>query len=104
MSFLNETLRDALFNNEFICSKCGGQMEFEDEWEDSLVCPSCGHCVETERYGMEDDEAYEALYEKLYPTREEVLGIIEEDDDLDDSETYDEVCGELDDYCPDWKY
>lgn len=50
-------------------------MQFEDEWEDILVCLECGHSVELEQYGMEDDEEYEALY----PTREEVCGELDED-------------------------
>lgn len=50
-------------------------MQFEDEWEDILVCLECGYSVELERYGMEDDEEYEALY----PTREEVCGEFDED-------------------------
>lgn len=50
-------------------------MQFEDEWEDILVCLECGHSVELERYGMEDNEEYEALY----PTREEVCGEFDED-------------------------
>lgn len=37
-------------------------MEFEDEWEDTLVCPACGHSVDLEHYGMENDEEYDALY------------------------------------------
>lgn len=41
-------------------------MEFEDEWEDTLVCPACGHSVDLEHYGMENDEEYDALY----PTRD----------------------------------
>jgi hypothetical protein len=36
-------------------------MEFEDEWEDTLVCPACGHSVDLEHYGMENDEEYDAL-------------------------------------------
>ena len=47
-------------------------MEFEDEWEDTLVCPHCGHSIGLEEYGCEGDEKYE----NLYPTREEVLGIV----------------------------
>lgn len=43
-------------------------MEFEDEYEEVLICPGCGHSVDLEHYGFENDEAYEALY----PTREEV--------------------------------
>lgn len=94
MSIFNEKQTKAMFSREYICSKCGKLMEFEDEWEDVLVCPHCGHSVELEKYGCEDDEKYE----NLYPTREEVLGIAdEEDDDNPEGETYDEVCGELDD-------
>ena len=68
MSFFNDAQKDALLTDRYICSKCGARMQFEDEWEDILVCLECGHSVELERYGMEDDEEYEALY----PTREEV--------------------------------
>ena len=45
-----------------------GLMEFEDEWEDTLVCPACGHSVDLEHYGMENDEEYDALY----PTRDQI--------------------------------
>lgn len=68
MSFFNDAQKDALLTGRYICSKCGARMQFEDEWEDILVCLECGLSVELERYGMEDDEEYEALY----PTREEV--------------------------------
>ena len=68
MSFFNDAQKDALLTGRYICSKCGARMQFEDEWEDILVCLECGHSVELEQYGMEDDEEYEALY----PAREEV--------------------------------
>lgn len=75
MSFFNDAQKDALLTGRYICSKCGARMQFEDEWEDILVCLECGHSVELERYGMEDYEEYEALY----PTREEVCGEFDED-------------------------
>ena len=75
MSFFNDAQKDALLTGRYICSKCGARMQFEDEWEDILVCLECGHSVELEQYGMEDDEEYEALY----PTREEVCGEFDED-------------------------
>lgn len=75
MSFFNDAQKDALLTGRYICSKCGARMQFEDEWEDILVCLECGHSVELEQYGMEDDEEYEALY----PTREEVCGELDED-------------------------
>ncbi len=94
MSIFNEKQIKAMFSRNYICSKCGGKMEFEDEWENTLVCPQCGHDIDLERYGFESDEEYEALY----PTKEEVLGYEEdEDEDNEYGETYDEVCGELDD-------
>lgn len=74
MSFFNDAQKDALLTGRYICSKCGARMQFEDEWEDVLVCLECGHSVELEWYGMEDDEEYEALY----PTREEVCGEFDE--------------------------
>lgn len=60
MSFFNDAQRDGLLS--------GGLMEFEDEWEDTLVCPACGHSVDLEHYGMENDEEYDALY----PTRDQI--------------------------------
>ena len=75
MSFFNDAQKDALLTGRYICSKCGARMQFEDEWEDILVCLECGHSVGVEQYGMEDDEEYEALY----PTREEVCGEFDED-------------------------
>lgn len=71
MSIFNEKQRKAMTDGEYICSECGELMEFEDEWEDTLVCPYCGHSIGLEEYGCEGDEKYE----NLYPTREEVLGI-----------------------------
>lgn len=97
MSIFNDKQKEAMENGgKYICNECGELMEFEDDYEDTLVCPNCGHSIDLDRYGCEDDESYE----KLYPTREEVLGITENDEDYEDNpygETYDEVCGELDD-------
>lgn len=39
MSFFNEKQRKAMEDGEYICSECGKLMEFEDEWEETLVCP-----------------------------------------------------------------
>lgn len=35
MSFFNDAQRDGLLTGRYICSECGGLMEFEDEWEDT---------------------------------------------------------------------
>lgn len=37
MSMFNEKRIEAMFGGDYICSECGGKMEFEDEWEDTLV-------------------------------------------------------------------
>ncbi len=95
MGFLNDAQERALLSGDYFCSQCGAKMEFEDENEDILVCLSCGHSVELDRYGAEDDEAYDAMY----PTYEEVVGC--EDDEEDDEEytgeVYYEEHGELSD-------
>jgi DNA-directed RNA polymerase subunit RPC12/RpoP len=96
MSFFNEEVIKAMSTGRYICSQCGEDMEFENEYEDTLVCLACGHNIDIDRYGFEDDEDYNALY----PTEEEVLGRCGdggEDDDEYSGETYEEVCGELDD-------
>lgn len=72
MSFFNDAQRDGLLTGRYICSECGGLMEFEDEWEDTLVCPACGHSVDLEHYGMENDEEYDALY----PTRDQSMASV----------------------------
>lgn len=68
MGFFNKKLVEGLLTGRYICSECGEEMEFEDEWRDTLVCPSCGHSVALEEYGFENDEEYESLY----PTKEEL--------------------------------
>lgn len=93
MSFFNKKQIKAMLSREYFCNECGNLMEFEDEGEDVLLCPHCGHSVELDEYGRENEEEYE----NLYPTREEVLGIDnDEDEENPYGETYDEVCGELD--------
>lgn len=68
MGFFNDAQIDGLLTGRYICNECGEFMEFEDEWEDTLVCPTCGHSVDLEHYGMENDEEYDALY----PTRDQI--------------------------------
>lgn len=70
MGFFNDKQVEAFETGRYICSECGAVMEFEDKWEDVLICPECGHSIDSDRYGCESDEEYEALY----PTEEEVLG------------------------------
>ena len=76
MSIFNEKQIKAMKSGRYICSECGSVMEFEDEWEDTLVCPHCGHSIDLDEYGCEGDEKYE----NVYPTREDVLGIADEDE------------------------
>lgn len=70
MSFFNDAQIKGMMDGLYVCHECGCLMEFEDELEDTLVCPSCGHSVDLDEYGCEGDECYE----NLYPTREEVIG------------------------------
>lgn len=77
MGFFNDKLKEALFTGDYICPRCGGKMEFEDEkWRDTLVCPSCGNSMDLDEYGFTDEESYN----NLYPTIEEVIGYTDEDD------------------------
>lgn len=69
MSIFNEEQIKAMFSREYICHECGHLMEFEDEWEDTLVCPHCGHSIDLDDYGREGNEAYNAsflLLRKIY--------------------------------------
>lgn len=93
MSFFNDAQVEALLTGRYICRKCGAIMQFEDEYEDTLVCPECGYSEDSDRYGMSDEE-----YDALYPTKEEVCGYDEKDEnDEYCGETYEEVYGELSD-------
>lgn len=94
MRFFNKKAIEALLKRKYICSECGAEMEFEDEWEEVLICHKCGHLIDSEMYGFENDEDYDALY----PTEEELLDFENEnDEDNEYGETYEEVCGELSD-------
>lgn len=92
MDIFNNAQMEALKTGKYFCRKCGALMKFEDEWEDILICPKCGYSEDSDRYGFTDEE-----YEKLYPTKEEVCGYDEDEDDEYNGETYDEVYGELSD-------
>ena len=76
MSIFNEKQIKAMTSGRYICSECGSVMEFEGEREDTLVCPHCGHSIDLDEYGCEGDEKYE----NVYPTREDVLVIADEDE------------------------
>lgn len=58
---LNRTQR------EYRCPECDAVMIFEDEWEDTLVCENCGYSVDTDHYGITDEE-----YDALFPTEDEL--------------------------------
>lgn len=90
MGFYNDVVKKALLTGNYICSQCGNIMIFEDEYGDVLICPKCGHSIDYERYGFENDEEYDALY----PALEEAVTC---DDEEYSGETYDEVYGELGD-------
>ena len=79
MSIFNEEQIKAMFGREFICHECGHFMGFGGEWADTLVCPQWGPSVGLDDYGREGNEEYE----NLYPTREEVLGIANDDSEED---------------------
>ena len=96
MSFFNEAQIIGMTTGKYLCPKCGAVMDWENENQDVLICPKCGYDVSLERYGFSDEE-----YGSLYPTKEEVCGYVDEEDDEDEDEyngeSYDEVYGELSD-------
>lgn len=79
-----------MISKRYICSQCGGPMEFESDNEDILVCPRCGHSIDSEFYGQE-----EKTYEDLYPLLEEDDDEDEDEDDEYSGELYEEVYNEL---------
>lgn len=93
-----ERQRDAIWSGIYICPMCGAKMEFIDDNEEFLNCPSCGYDVDSERYGFESEEDYD----DMFPGPEEFFDDYDEEEDEDEDglapgEYYEEVCGELDD-------
>jgi transcription initiation factor IIE alpha subunit len=88
---INEALRKAFETGIYICPECGGQMEFENDLQLTLICTVCNHDMDYDHYGLTDEE-----YEDLYPSYEDVCGTEDEEPDEDyTGETYDEVYDEL---------
>lgn len=86
MGFYNKKHIEAFHTNEYFCDKCESLMQFEDEWEETLICPKCGRSMDSDRYRFESDEEYEALF----PTKEELEEIENDDKDENDyGECYD---------------
>jgi transcription initiation factor IIE alpha subunit len=85
--YFNQEKIEALCSGNYICNECGGKMEFEDEFEDTLICSQCGHSVCLDEYGYE----YEGGYDDLYPTADEFITDDEENDNGDCLEPYEEV-------------
>ena len=57
----------AAATGEHLCAKCGALMEYEDDSEDVLVCPKCGHSVFTSKFAEDDEEdSYESVYNQPY--------------------------------------
>ena len=72
MSIFNEEQIKAMFSREYICHECGYLMEFEDEWEDTLVCPHCGHSIDqmiTAVKAMKNMRTYTQLEKKYWALR-----------------------------------
>lgn len=69
MSIFNEKQIEAMRSGVYICSCCGQRMEFEDEWEETLVCPNCGDSVGVDEYGWDESEEERGFY----PKKEEIL-------------------------------
>jgi len=74
MGYFNDLLSNALKSGRYTCSQCGARMEFEDENEDILICPKCGHSVDLDDYGSEDD------FDDIIPDKTRTSEFVEEDE------------------------
>lgn len=90
----NKKQIEAILTKNYICPKCGEKMVFEDESESTLVCEHCGHDMDSDYYGLTEEEI-----DNLYPTEEEVLAAAGEyeSDDNECEEIYEEEYNELED-------
>ena len=84
-NFFNDKRIEAMLTQNYICPECGAKMTWETEWEDILVCESCGFSMDSDMYGFDSEEEYQALY----PTLEEVLALEGEYEDDDGEEDED---------------
>lgn len=66
MGFMNKKQLKALLTKDYTCPECGSKLHFEDEYEDVLVCDNCGYDVDSDRYGISDEE-----YDSLYPREDD---------------------------------
>ena len=64
----NEKRIEAMLTQNYICPECNAKMKWETEMEDILVCENCGFSIDSDYYGLSEEE-----YGSLYPTLEEVL-------------------------------
>ena len=74
--FINWAFHQAFKSGMYICHECGAIMHFEGDDHSVLVCDECGHSVDIDDYGMEDED-----YSTLYPRNEDDE---EENDDDED--------------------
>lgn len=75
MAYFNDLLRHGLYTGEYFCSQCGELMQFEDEeTRDILICLKCGHSVDLDDYGSEED------FYDIIPNKEKTNEMVLEDD------------------------
>ena len=47
-NFFNDKRVEAMLTQNYICPECGAKMTWETEWEDILVCESCGFSMDSD--------------------------------------------------------
>lgn len=50
---------------KYICPECGGDMHFEDENRDTLICDDCGESMDIDDYGNEHPGWFPSLRELM---------------------------------------
>lgn len=82
MGFFDYLLNHVSGVSDYTCPKCGGNMKFADD--EVLMCEKCRYSTEVDDYDSDEE------YDNLYPTREEVTGEYEEDDEEEHEGLYDD--------------
>lgn len=55
----NKARTEALISGDYFCPNCGEKMVWEDEDREVLLCENCGESMNSDEYGLSEEEREE---------------------------------------------